>query len=150
MNQEGRWSPRRDLVERLGGCEKKHWVEHHQWRFGQLPGDAAREETRELWEEQGGRGEEKCLIGKEIWPSEEEEEEQHAAHKQVPGGSVEEAGLGGQREVDIVEGRWEGKEQRSGCREEWQREKEASHIHAGGRQRKVVDQAEEPCKEAAA
>jgi hypothetical protein len=67
MSQEDRWSPRRDLVEQLGECVKHHWVEHQQWRFGQLPGDVAREETRVLLGEQDAGGE-------ETWPSKEEGE----------------------------------------------------------------------------
>lgn len=67
-----------------------------------------------LWGEQGAGDE-------ETWQSEEEEEERHGARKQVPGGSVEEVGLGGrgdQREVGIVVGCCDGKERRNGCRGE--------------------------------
>ena len=101
------------------------WIEHHQWRSGQLPGDVAHAETRELWGGQDESSGESCLMGKMVWRAEEGGE--HAAHKQVPGGSEEEAGRDGLRAVDIVEARWEGKERRSDCMEEWRQEKEASH-----------------------
>jgi len=56
------------------------------------------------------------LMGRRAWRAEEEEE--HAAHKQVPDGSVGEEDLGGRGEVEVAEVHRGDRERRNGCKEE--------------------------------